>query len=134
MSNLPVGKMIVGLDIGTSKVVAIVGEQNDEGDIEIITSSSDAALVDIDVMDLTPKSSLVPDAIDTSRSSHSYVAATILSDSGELSSSPRIRKVYDENIHHRFISQNTPNSPKFPNVSSKSNINNFFFVKHIIPR
>ncbi|HAW14917.1 MAG TPA: cell division protein FtsA, partial [Cellvibrionales bacterium] len=36
MSNLPVGKMIVGLDIGTSKVVAIVGEQNDEGDIEII--------------------------------------------------------------------------------------------------
>ncbi len=36
MSNLPAGKMIVGLDIGTSKVVAIVGEQNDEGDIEII--------------------------------------------------------------------------------------------------
>ena len=36
MSNLPAGKMIVGLDIGTSKVVAIVGEQNDEGDIEIV--------------------------------------------------------------------------------------------------
>ena len=36
MSNLPAGKMIVGLDIGTSKVVAIVGEQNDDGDIEII--------------------------------------------------------------------------------------------------
>jgi cell division protein FtsA len=36
MSNQPAGKMIVGLDIGTSKVVAIVGEQNDEGDIEII--------------------------------------------------------------------------------------------------
>ncbi len=32
--NLP--EMIVGLDIGTSKVVAIVGEVNDEGEIEII--------------------------------------------------------------------------------------------------
>ncbi|MGI0117371.1 cell division protein FtsA [Zooshikella sp. RANM57] len=30
------GKMIVGLDIGTSKVVAIVGELNDEGSLEII--------------------------------------------------------------------------------------------------
>lgn len=29
-------KMLIGLDIGTSKVVAIVGEVNDEGDIEII--------------------------------------------------------------------------------------------------
>ncbi|RMG55281.1 MAG: cell division protein FtsA [Gammaproteobacteria bacterium] len=28
--------MIVGLDIGTSKVVAIVGEENDEGEIEIV--------------------------------------------------------------------------------------------------
>ncbi|HHJ12696.1 MAG TPA: cell division protein FtsA, partial [Chromatiales bacterium] len=28
--------MIVGLDIGTSKVVAIVGEVNDEGEIEIV--------------------------------------------------------------------------------------------------
>ncbi|MGB1191622.1 MAG: cell division protein FtsA [Pseudomonadales bacterium] len=36
MSNHAAGKMIVGLDIGTSKVVAIVGEQNDEGDIEIV--------------------------------------------------------------------------------------------------
>ncbi|WP_020409314.1 cell division protein FtsA [Hahella ganghwensis] len=30
------GNMIVGLDIGTSKVVAIVGQKNDEGDIEIV--------------------------------------------------------------------------------------------------
>jgi cell division protein FtsA len=30
------GKMIVGLDIGTSKVVAIVGSITDEGEIEII--------------------------------------------------------------------------------------------------
>ncbi len=30
------GNMIVGLDIGTSKVVAIVGQRNDEGDIEIV--------------------------------------------------------------------------------------------------
>ena len=28
--------LIVGLDIGTSKVVAIVGEANDDGDVEII--------------------------------------------------------------------------------------------------
>jgi cell division protein FtsA len=30
------GNMIVGLDIGTSKVVAIVGQKNDDGDIEIV--------------------------------------------------------------------------------------------------
>jgi cell division protein FtsA len=30
------GNMIVGLDIGTSKVVAIVGQRNQEGDIEIV--------------------------------------------------------------------------------------------------
>ena len=30
------GKMIVGLDIGTSKVVAIVGSVTDEGELEII--------------------------------------------------------------------------------------------------
>jgi len=30
------GNMIVGLDIGTSKVVAIVGQRNDDGDIEIV--------------------------------------------------------------------------------------------------
>ena len=29
--------MIVGLDIGTSKVVAIVGEVTTEGEIEIVT-------------------------------------------------------------------------------------------------
>ena len=28
--------MIIGLDIGTSKVVAIVGEVNPEGEIEIV--------------------------------------------------------------------------------------------------
>ena len=28
--------MIVGLDIGTSKVVAIVGEVNEAGDIEVL--------------------------------------------------------------------------------------------------
>ncbi|ROR94777.1 cell division protein FtsA [Sinobacterium caligoides] len=36
MSNPQHGKMIVGLDIGTSKVVAIVGEINAEGGIEIV--------------------------------------------------------------------------------------------------
>ncbi|MBK8970532.1 MAG: cell division protein FtsA [Hahellaceae bacterium] len=30
------GNMIVGLDIGTSKVVAIVGQRNQEGDIEVV--------------------------------------------------------------------------------------------------
>ena len=28
--------LIVGLDIGTSKVVAIVGEVNDDGNIEVV--------------------------------------------------------------------------------------------------
>jgi cell division protein FtsA len=36
MSNLNGGNMIVGLDIGTSKVVAIVGEVNEEGGLNII--------------------------------------------------------------------------------------------------
>ncbi len=36
MSNSPHGKMIVGLDIGTNKVVAIVGEVNADGGVEII--------------------------------------------------------------------------------------------------
>ncbi|MBQ77923.1 MAG: cell division protein FtsA [Cellvibrionales bacterium] len=36
MSNPAARKIIVGLDIGTSKVVAIVGEENEEGEIEII--------------------------------------------------------------------------------------------------
>jgi len=36
MSNLSSGNMIVGLDIGTSKVVAIVGEINEEGGLNIV--------------------------------------------------------------------------------------------------
>ena len=36
MSNASARKIIVGLDIGTSKVVAIVGEQNEEDEIEVI--------------------------------------------------------------------------------------------------
>jgi len=36
MSNLSGGNMIVGLDIGTSKVVAIVGEINEEGVLNIV--------------------------------------------------------------------------------------------------
>jgi len=36
MSNLSGGNMIVGLDIGTSKVVAIVGEINAEGGVNIV--------------------------------------------------------------------------------------------------
>ena len=36
MSNVQTGKMIVGLDIGTSKVVALVGEVDSEGQIEIV--------------------------------------------------------------------------------------------------
>jgi cell division protein FtsA len=36
MSKKTSGNLIVGLDIGTSKVVAIVGEVTVEGDIEII--------------------------------------------------------------------------------------------------
>ena len=36
MSKKSGGNLIVGLDIGTSKVVAIVGEVTVEGDIEII--------------------------------------------------------------------------------------------------
>ena len=36
MSKRPDRNMIVGLDIGTSKVVAIVGEANEEGNIEVV--------------------------------------------------------------------------------------------------
>ena len=36
MSKKEENKLIVGLDIGTSKVLAIVGETNDEGEVEII--------------------------------------------------------------------------------------------------
>jgi cell division ATPase FtsA len=36
MSNANKNRIIVGLDIGTSKVVAIVGEINPEGRLEII--------------------------------------------------------------------------------------------------
>lgn len=36
MSEHTVGKMLVGLDIGTSKVIAIVGEKHDDGNIEIV--------------------------------------------------------------------------------------------------
>ncbi len=36
MSSKSDGRMIVGLDIGTSKVVAIVGEVNDDGVIEVV--------------------------------------------------------------------------------------------------
>ncbi|MBX2849007.1 MAG: cell division protein FtsA [Acidiferrobacterales bacterium] len=36
MSKKDENKLIVGLDIGTSKVLAIVGEVNDKGDVEII--------------------------------------------------------------------------------------------------
>ena len=36
MSKRPDKNLIVGLDIGTSKVVAIVGEVNEEGDIEVV--------------------------------------------------------------------------------------------------
>ena len=36
MSKRPDKNLIVGLDIGTSKVVAIVGEVNEDGDIEVV--------------------------------------------------------------------------------------------------
>ncbi|MFK3745923.1 hypothetical protein ACI2JG_21975, partial [Pseudomonas psychrophila] len=36
MANVQSGKMIVGLDIGTSKVVALVGEVGEDGSIEIV--------------------------------------------------------------------------------------------------
>ena len=36
MSNSNVSNMIVGLDIGTSKVVAIVGQINDDGSLEVV--------------------------------------------------------------------------------------------------
>ena len=40
MQNRTDKNLIVGLDIGTSKVVAIVGEVNDEGIIEVICIGS----------------------------------------------------------------------------------------------
>ncbi len=43
MSNASQNRMIVGLDIGTSKVVAIVGEINPEGRLEIIGLGSHAS-------------------------------------------------------------------------------------------
>jgi len=43
MSNTSQNRMIVGLDIGTSKVVAIVGEINPEGGLEIIGLGSHAS-------------------------------------------------------------------------------------------
>lgn len=43
MSNNSQNRMIVGLDIGTSKVVAIVGEINPEGRLEIIGLGSHAS-------------------------------------------------------------------------------------------
>lgn len=36
MANIDAGKMVVGLDIGTSKVVALVGEISPEGDLSIV--------------------------------------------------------------------------------------------------
>ena len=36
MSSVQEKRMIVGLDIGTSKVVAIVGEINSDGRIEVV--------------------------------------------------------------------------------------------------
>ena len=36
MSSVQSGKMIVGLDIGTSKVVALVGEVTPDGELEIV--------------------------------------------------------------------------------------------------
>src|SRR5690606_40797574 len=36
MANVQSGKMIVGLDIGTSKVVALVGELTADGQLEIV--------------------------------------------------------------------------------------------------
>ena len=43
MTSAENGSMIVGLDIGTSKVVAIVGELNADGDVEIIGIGSHAS-------------------------------------------------------------------------------------------
>lgn len=40
MSNMQSAKMIVGLDIGTSKVVALVGEVDDSGQLEIVGMGS----------------------------------------------------------------------------------------------
>ncbi|MDO6749384.1 cell division FtsA domain-containing protein, partial [Gilvimarinus sp. 1_MG-2023] len=36
MANAQAGQMLVGLDIGTSKIVAIVGEVTSDGGIEIV--------------------------------------------------------------------------------------------------
>ena len=43
MSTNAHGRMIVGLDIGTSKVVALVGEVNESGEVEIVGIGSHAS-------------------------------------------------------------------------------------------
>jgi len=43
MSTNEHGRMIVGLDIGTSKVVALVGEVNENGEVEIVGIGSHAS-------------------------------------------------------------------------------------------
>jgi cell division ATPase FtsA len=43
MVNTPEKRMIVGLDIGTSKVVAVVGEVDGEGTIEVVGIGSHPA-------------------------------------------------------------------------------------------
>ena len=43
MGSVQEQKMIVGLDIGTSKVVAIVGELSGDGQIEIVGIGSNAS-------------------------------------------------------------------------------------------
>ena len=43
MNRSVAGRMVVGLDIGTSKIVAIVGELSPEGQLEIIGIGSHAS-------------------------------------------------------------------------------------------
>ena len=43
MNQNVAGRMVVGLDIGTSKIVAIVGELSPEGQLEIIGIGSHAS-------------------------------------------------------------------------------------------
>ena len=47
MANVQSGKMIVGLDIGTSKVVALVGEVGEDGVIEIVGIGIVIVIVDV---------------------------------------------------------------------------------------
>ncbi|MBT8149357.1 MAG: cell division protein FtsA [Pseudomonadales bacterium] len=44
MSDLSHGKMIVGLDIGTSKVLCVVGELHEDGSIEVVGAGSCASI------------------------------------------------------------------------------------------